>query len=180
MKSVRSFRRLWDANRGAVAVEFAFIAPILILILFAVIVFSDAFQSRAKTSQMAATVADLAAQRAELTDADIQDIFQAGATVMYPYSPMKARVVVSSVIENAEGRRIVEWSDASSGNSVPAGTEVAIPEKILQPGASVLMAEVSYEYVTPVTQLISGPISMTAKSFSVPRTAAHVGRVRQN
>ena len=45
------------------------------------------------------------------------------------------------------------------------------------PGGSVIMAETSYTYTSPIGQLLSNPITMTSTFYSRPRRSVSVARV---
>ena len=61
-------------KRGVSAVEFALIAPILIMIYLALAELTLGMMASRRTSHLAATIGDLAAQSENLTDANITSI----------------------------------------------------------------------------------------------------------
>ena len=73
-------------KRGVSAVEFALIAPILIMIYLALAELTLGMMASRRTSHLAATIGDLAAQSENLTDANITDLWSIGTSMMQPFS----------------------------------------------------------------------------------------------
>ena len=69
------FHRLARDRRGVSAIEFAFIAPIMIACYFAVAELSGAMLAERKASLIASEVGDLVAQAATISASDQTDIF---------------------------------------------------------------------------------------------------------
>ena len=78
-------RRLATAREGAAAVEFALIAPILILLYIAMTDVTEAFMAQRRAQHIASTIADLTAQSQSVTSANLTDYFSIGALVMAPF-----------------------------------------------------------------------------------------------
>ena len=177
MKPSRLLRSL--ANTDAVAaIEFAFIAPLLILLTFAVIQFADVFTCLSKVNAVAATASDMVSQQKELTNSGRDQVFAAARTVLYPYDSTGAVIVLTSIVDDGRGNARVEWSEANSGSAPAADSSVSPPDGILQPGGSVIMAQVTYSYIPPALTDFLGPMTFTETSYAVPRLTAQVARVR--
>ena len=74
-----SLRALSRAREGLAAVEFAFIAPIMILLFFGVVEGSAAYSANRKVLLSANTLADLVAQETAITKDNLDDLFVAVA-----------------------------------------------------------------------------------------------------
>jgi Flp pilus assembly protein TadG len=164
MKALSTKKQMLRDSSGVAAIEFAFIAPVLIILSLGVIELSDAIQCHGKVGSMAAIAADLVAQGTALSDGDEQNIFAAASSVMYPFSPSKARIVISSI--------------ASNGVGLTPGSLAAVPPGLLLPGGSVILAQVTYDYTSPVSADLIGTVKMSTQSYSVPRLSAQVSRTR--
>ncbi len=178
MKALSTKKQMLRDASGVAAIEFAFIAPVLIILSLGVIELSDAIQCHGKVGSMAAIAADLVAQGTALSDGDEQNIFAAASSVMYPFSPSKARIVISSIAQDDKGITRVLWSDASNGVGLTPGSLAAVPPGLLLPGGSVILAQVTYDYTSPVSADLIGTVKMSTQSYSVPRLSAQVSRTR--
>ena len=76
--------RFWRDRRGVSAVEFAFIAPVMVLMFFGVAELSSAMMAERRASDVASTLGDLVARCSGVNDADITDIFSAATTTWAP------------------------------------------------------------------------------------------------
>jgi Flp pilus assembly protein TadG len=177
MKSIRLVRALADC-RGVAAVEFAFIAPVMILVAFGVIELADVYSCYSKVQAMAATAADITSQDDEFSDSDRDNVFAASKTVLYPYNPSNAVIVISSVVDDGKGVTKVEWSDATDGNAIPYKTVVSLPPGIIASGGSVIMATITYSYTPPAISDFVGSMTFKEIVYAVPRGAAQVARIR--
>jgi Flp pilus assembly protein TadG len=175
-----NLKRLRDARGGSAAVEFVFIAPLIILVFFGLIELSEGTNCRQRMENVASTAADLVAQATQITNAGRDNIFQAANAILYPY-PSGARIKITSLIEdgnNANSGKVV-WSDATPNTTAHAANEIIsnLPPGVITPGGSVILAEVSYTYTSPLAHLLTQPITMTSKFYARPRRSVTVARV---
>ncbi|HKQ46158.1 MAG TPA: TadE/TadG family type IV pilus assembly protein [Rhizomicrobium sp.] len=177
------------ANKdGAVAVEFAMLLPILITLFFGVVELSLALVCRADVSMMASTAADLISQGGTISTADVNNVYSASGTILYPYynpatsGSAKPTIRLTSVVDDGSGAATgskltgtVAWSctQSGSGTLTPAsrtpGSTVTLPQPLMTEGGSVIIAEIAYGYASPTTQVITGPINMTNNFYTKPR-----------
>ena len=90
-------RRLRKDDSGLSALEFAIVAPIMLTSLLGAVEVSNGMLADRKVTLVTSTIADLAAQDRNITDAEMNDIFAAGAAVMYPMGAAPLRMRISSV-----------------------------------------------------------------------------------
>ncbi len=134
-------------TRGVAAVEFAFIAPILILLLVGTVELSSGVAVNRKLSRLSSTLSDLVTQSQSLTNNDVNDIMDASAKVMHPYTS-QVKIVLTGITVDAGGTAKVAWSKAKNATPLNAGaTYSAVPVKIKKPGTFLVSAKVSTEYV---------------------------------
>jgi Flp pilus assembly protein TadG len=183
------------ANKdGIAAVEFALLLPVLITLFFGVVETSLALLCRADVSVMASTAADLISQAGTLATADVNNVYSASGTILYPYydpsavGSAKPTIRLTSVIDDGSGAvgqshltGTVAWTctQAGSGTLVPAtrtvGSTVTLPQAIMTSGGSVIIAEVAYNYASPTTKVITGPLNMTNNFYTKPRRVLQIG-----
>jgi Flp pilus assembly protein TadG len=173
---VRTPKSFFRSARGTVAVEFAFVAPLLIVLFFGTIELCNALICRQKVSTLAASAADLVAQEGTITGAQLTDVFTVTNAIIYPYPTSGSRIVITSVINdpNHAGQYVVGWSQASSGSARTPGASVTLPSGLVTTGSSVILAEVSYTYTPPSNFVIQHAFTMSDSFYSKPRTGAFV------
>lgn len=175
----RSLFPRWRDRRGVSAVEFALIVPILILLGVGVAELSNALTIYRRTSTVASTAADLAAQVKTITGPDIQDIFSASTGIIDPYPTAPLRIVLSSVVADANNDGKVAWSCASKGSPRAVNSTYTVPSGLTAAGTSVIVAEITYSF-TPMLNLTSvfspGPFDMKRTFYARPRRSLTVNK----
>jgi Flp pilus assembly protein TadG len=174
---------LWSfgaACQGLVAVEFAFIAPVMITLYFGATELADGFTASTKVTSVASTAGDLLAQEKSVCDTEMNDVFTALRSLMYPYPLNQMQIVVSSLIDSGGGVVKVAWSDASNTNPRAVGSVVAVPAGLVAVGGSVVLAEVTYNYSSPAGHLIIGAVPLRDQFYLHPRRVAQIARSPNN
>ncbi|MFX8036093.1 TadE/TadG family type IV pilus assembly protein, partial [Acinetobacter baumannii] len=77
--------RLGFDEQGVSALEFALIAPVLVLIYFGVGELCEAMMAQRRAQHAASAIGDLATQSQSLAASDVSDIFAAASTIMTPF-----------------------------------------------------------------------------------------------
>lgn len=182
-------RRFRQSNRGAAAVEFAMLLPIMITLFFGVVETTLALACRADVSQMASTAADLISQVNSASSSDISNVYAGAGTILYPYyaggSSGKPTIRLTSVVYDSTSSTPttagkVAWTctQAGTGTLSPAsrsvGSTVTFAQPLMITNGSVIMAEVAYNYSSPTTKVITGPINMTNTFYTKPRRIAQI------
>ncbi len=182
----RGFRK---SNDGAAAVEFAILLPLLISMFFGVVETSLALLCRADVSVMASTAADLISQVNAASTTDITNVYSAAGTILYPYydpsnGSAKPTIRLTSVIYDTTSQSTtagkVAWTCTQSGSgtlspsSRTVGATVTLPQALMTTNGSVIIAEIAYNYVSPTTKVITGPINMTNNFYTKPRRIAQI------
>ena len=174
---LKFLRKAFRATGGLAAVEFAFIAPVMITMVFGVIEVASALNCNANVSAVASTAADLVAQESQVTDADMANVFAALNSLLYPFPTAPARIIITSIVDNGNGTAKVAWSNAQNTTARTVGAAMTVPTGLITSGGSVIFAEISYSYTSPSTSIINAPITMTNTFYARPRRAAQIARV---
>jgi Flp pilus assembly protein TadG len=171
-----SARHLAGDSRGVAAVEFALLLPILLLLYFGVVELTQGVMTQQRANHVAATVGDLVSQSSTLTSADMGDIFNVGATVMYPYPTASLKLRVSSLNADTHGNVTVAWSQGSGGlTALTKGSSVSgLPTSVIAPGESVVMSESQYTYTSVFGQIMPTPVVFDEKAYLHPRLSTTV------
>lgn len=168
---------LFADDKGVSAVEFALVAPLMIMFYFGAAEFSNAMIADRKVTNVAAATADLIAQAEAVDDEDIADVFGAAASIMAPYSAVPLQIVVTSVIADAQGNPVVDWSDAFHASPRAEGSAAELPPGLFAGGGSVIMCEVVYAFQSPFGRYMAGGMTVRDRFFTKPRRAAVVERL---
>ena len=167
---------LFDAG-GMVAVEFALLIPVMLTMYFGTLETTNALTAARRVTNVAQTAGDLTAQVTNVTTADMNDIFAASSAILAPFPTNVVQITVSSIVassSNASDTKVA-WSDAYGG-ATPRSTNssVTLPTGLTTPGSSVIMAEVTYTYTSPIASFITGPINMHEVAYLKPRRSTEV------
>ncbi|MDJ0512247.1 MAG: pilus assembly protein [Methyloceanibacter sp.] len=170
-------RRFVREQRGASAVEFALVVPVLIALYLSAIEVNNALTVYRRTLHVATTAADLTAQVKTITQADIQDIQAASTSILTPFATNPLRIVLSSVVANKDNVGKVEWSCANKGAARGKGTTYSVPTGLTEPNSSVIVAEVTYAFEPLVglsTFFSPGSFTMGQTFYARPRRSLTV------
>ena len=170
-------------RRGVSAIEFALIAPILILLYVGVAEIGNALTIFRRTSTVAMTASDLTAQVKKVSTDDLKDIVAASSSILAPYgstSPTPLKIVISSVVADQDNKTTVAWSYASSGASaLGEKSDYPVPTGLTEPNSSVIVAEITYAF-TPLLGLteIFSPVPFEIKRtfYARPRRSLTVAK----
>lgn len=173
---LKKFRRAAKNEDGLAAIEFAFIAPVLVTLLVGTVEVTDALTCRGKVTSMASTLADLVAQDTVISNADKTSIFNAVNAVLYPYSATGVKIRVTSIIENGTGGYKVAWSDAQNMTALTVGSAITPPTGLVTSGGSVIKAEITYSFASTTAKLITGGLSMADTFYARPRKVSIIAR----
>lgn len=171
----------WRDRRGVVAVEFAFVAPMLLLFYCGMAELTEAMMAERRLSHVAASIGDIVARDTRLTDARRNDVFQVGGVLMAPFPAGKLQMCLYSVISDANGRDVVDWSEPhNSPKDCPAEDTVlgddAIAASVLPPNSSVIVSKASYDYQSPIKLVMPNPIVFRRTFYLKPRLSDTVAR----
>ncbi len=70
-------------RRGLAAVEFALIAPVMMIMFYGVVELSSAIDCNSRVARVSSTVADLVAQSPAVSTADTTNIFNAANAIIF-------------------------------------------------------------------------------------------------
>lgn len=161
-------RRIGNDDEGVTLIEFAFLAPLMVLLIIGGSELAYLAQAHLRVSEIANTVADNASRVITATDeTDVYEVF-AGAEVMGEALNFEdnGRIVLSSLQENGEtgpkAGQVIRWQrcwgdldvdpkygdqgDGAADDSMKDGMGPEANKIISTNGNPVIFAEVSYKY----------------------------------
>ena len=170
-------RRFSSDRRGLAALEFALIAPLMVLVLFGSVEVTELLNTNRRAENASASVADVIARDTDVTTPEISDLWTAAATLMYPNSATPLKMRVTSVRINSATDARVLWSEGYNGYSPRgAGSAVALPSGLMIVGSSVIMSEANYHYVPPIGVFLHVAMDLSHTEYRRPRVADPVTR----
>ena len=174
LSALRRARAFGCDRRGTASIEFAFIAPVLVLFYFALVDLSLALEAKRKVSTSASVIGDLIAQTEKIDATELQAIFDAADAVMQPLDIGEIAVRITSAVMDFDDSIEVAWSKSLNTSANACGAAVSTPEGVLTPGQSVIISEVTYTYTPPIGQFLTGAIELTETFYLRPRQSLEV------
>ena len=169
-------RRLLADRSGVAALEFALIAPLMIMLFFGIVEGSSALAESRRITLAVNTLADLTAQESQITAAQASDLFDGVSQIMGGAPGAQIRLV-SLIYDPIDDRVEVHWSrDNAGGTPYAAGapyTGLSDPT-LLDAGSSMVIAEVQYAWTPPLTQTIIRPLTFQKMAMRWPRRSPRV------
>jgi Flp pilus assembly protein TadG len=124
-------------RRGIAAVEFAFIAPLLLSMYFVTMEVSQGIEANKKVGRIGSMVADLITQQPSVRLQDVKAIMDIGQSILQPYSRSKPTITVTAIEVTYKPSIAVKvaWS-VKMENGVyttpfKAGDATTLPEELL-------------------------------------------------
>lgn len=179
MTLIQRLRNFARANKGVAALEFAIIAPLLMVpLLLGSVDLIDVMGANKRAQNAAASVADVIARDTEISNAEIAGMWRALEILMYPNNPDSMQIRITSIsIVNASTARVI-WSEGHGGMTArQVGTNVALDSRMMTVGTSIIMVESSYAYEAPLGFLFQNQINMTHNAFRRSRLVDPIPRV---
>lgn len=169
MHKLTPFVRLFSDRRGVAAAEFALIAPALIFLIMGVFEMSFRFRASEEATRYVHQVADIISRETDLTEGDIQELYEASIFMMKPLDTTEdLDIDVSSVgFEGEDAEPAILWRRV-------AGSEVAFSLADTQgmgiEDETVIRVGVRFNYQSVLTELFGGGFMAIEKSaYARPR-----------
>ena len=170
---------MWRDKRGVSAIEFALLAPVLLLMYVGTVEIGNLLTIQRRVETVASTAADLTAQVKHVSNADLADIVAASTSILTPYNTMPLKVVLSSVVADQNNNCKVAWSYSSGGSGRAVGSSYDLPTGTTEAYSSVIVAEVTYAF-TPLLDLNKvfspGAFNLQRTFYARPRRSLTVAK----
>ena len=139
-------------NRGIAAIEFAFIAPILITLYFMTMEISQGIETNKKVGRIASMVGDLVTQQQIIAKSELDAILDLGGSVIQPYSRSNPGIEITAIeiTDESTPKVKVVWSRklVAGAKSVgaSAGSTTTVPEKLKIKGTFLIRVSTDLDY----------------------------------
>jgi Flp pilus assembly protein TadG len=154
-------RRFQRDDGGVAAIEFAFIASTMLVMLVGVVDISNAISKNWRMIQLNRTLADLTSQAKTMDATEANKIFAASAAVLSPHSGAAPTMVITSVVIDKDKVAKVCWSTSNVSGAALAKNSI-----VTLPNADMAVAKTSLVMTTTKldhTGLLVPNFEMTAK-----------------
>lgn len=135
-------RTFWLDRTGVGAVEFALIAPLLLMIYLTVFELTIGLSVSKRVARASGTIADLVTQQKFVDKTFLGTMVQVADSIFVPYGLNDVSMNITGIsVDGANAK--VNWTWSESGkNGYEPGSTVKIPEQMKVPGSFVVHAEV--------------------------------------
>ena len=172
----RLLRRFARDRDGVVAVEFALILPVMIMLMFGMVELTDAVLAKRRVGMAASMLGDLTTNRPDdwIHAREIADVFGVSERVLKPYGIQDVEVTITAIRWDDEAKEArVVWSkkrrtkngqvqnnqgkDGYPRNSVfdkwtPERFQVG-EESLVAPGQHLIVAEMKYDFQSSLSNI---------------------------
>jgi Flp pilus assembly protein TadG len=179
MNLIQRLRHFARENKGVAALEFAIIAPLLMVpLLLGSVDLIDVMGANKRAQNAAASLADVVARDTEISNTEMTSLWRGLDVLMYPNVPGDMEMRITSVsIVNASTARVI-WSEGHGGMSArQSGTTVALDNRMMNVGTSIIMVESVYKYDAPLGFLFQNQVRMTHNAYRRSRLVDPIPRV---
>ncbi|MFC5344206.1 TadE/TadG family type IV pilus assembly protein [Brevundimonas staleyi] len=162
------FQRFGGDLSGSSAVEFAIIAPVIVLIYFGLAEFCQAYMAQRRMGHATSQVADIVAQYQTVNATLVDNTFALGGIVLAPFSDSTLSLRVTSITRGTDGVARVVWSRGNGTLGKRAGV-VTVPAGLIANGENIIMSEGTYAYTSPLGQVLPGTRTFSHTYWLRPR-----------
>ena len=159
-------------SKGVAAIEFAYIAPILLVMLMATFELSRAISIDRRLNSVSAMASELVAREEQVAAGDLKNIYRSLNHVMEPYDDNSLVVRLIQVRTDLNGATKVEWSSEINSTAVQDAGNSPLPApysqcstynidaELKQNGSRVVVGEVGYNYQPIFGNFVFGDFSL--------------------
>ncbi len=160
-------------SRGSAAVEFAFVAPVMLLMYFGMAEMTQAMMASRRASHVASTIGDLVTQSSSLNQAAVDDIFSIGDAIMKPFPTGTLSIRFSSIKADNTGALSIACTK-HHGSYDDLTSTAGLPTGLLTTNDSIIVAETKYTYTSALQRALPHPITFSSTYYLKPRKSSEV------
>jgi Flp pilus assembly protein TadG len=155
---------------GLAAIEFAFVAPVMLLMFCGVFEVSQAIILYMKVIDAADTISDLVSQQKQVAPSDLSNYWIAGKMVMSPSPGSGLGVSIASVTFDSNDKPVVAWQ-VTRGSATDMTDLTSATVGLGAAGESVIVAQTDYTYTSLLQYVMKGRLTLSSRVFTRPRVA---------
>ena len=168
----RSYRMAKD---GVAAIEFALIAPVMLIMYMGMAEVTMLITTDRSVSHTAAVVADLVTQDDAIDDTEMEDILNAAIAVMGLNTQNTAKIsidVTSYKLDTNDNPVEIGYAKMGNGFSSPASASGA-SGTLLNQTSGLVIARIKYQYSSPTNWFVRNPV-LTETFMLKPRRSKDI------
>jgi Flp pilus assembly protein TadG len=169
----RRFGKILRDCRATVAIEFAFVLPVLCMMVFGLYEVTQGVITYMKVVDVANTVGDLIGQvltaQGGVGNNDFDNYYTAGEMIMYPSTGSNLALAITSVYYNSSGASpTVAWS-VERGGAAAITSPTTFVSGLGTANGSTIIIQATYTYTSLLDYFIASPIVITSEVVAQPR-----------
>jgi Flp pilus assembly protein TadG len=155
---------------GASAIEFAFIAPVLLALYLSSFEITEGYTTARKVLKAAGTVSDVVTRQSTVNKAFLNDMIDTAEATVAPSSTTGMTMKITGVTIDSAGNAKVLWSWNEVGNApYVKGSAVTVPEDMRTPSSFLVHAEVSLPHEILLFLGSPGGFGSETRSITITR-----------
>jgi Flp pilus assembly protein TadG len=159
-------RRFAQERSGASAIEFAFLAPILVAIYISSFEITTGYSVSQKTLKAAGSIADIVTRQDSVDKAFLSEMIDAAESTIAPSPALGLKLKITGVTIDSSGTAKVLWSwNESGGTPYAKGSAVTVPADIKKPSSFLVRSELSVQHT--MLLFFGGPSSLEPSSRTI-------------
>jgi Flp pilus assembly protein TadG len=167
---VKAFQRFTQDRKGASAIEFAFLAPVLIALYVGSFELTEAYNTAGKVLKAAATVSDIVARQSDVNKAFLSEMVDTAEATIAPHSSDGLTLKITGVTIDSAGNAKVLWSwNQSGGKPYTVSSAVAVPDDMRTPSSFLIHAEVSVPHELLLYMSKGAGVSQDMRTITLSR-----------
>lgn len=166
--------------KGTSAIEFALIAPLMILSYFGTVEISRTYITQNKVEAISETVSDLVSQGKSITTSQLEDIFKISAKTLTTTEEDKYNIVVTAVRtepdESGNPKTTVRWSQSKDGTKTHAvdSEYTELPEGLASNYETIIVTELYYSHEAILGMVVKGKKKFDRRFINKPRYSSDI------
>ncbi len=167
-------------SEGTAAIEFGFIAPLMVATYFGTVEVSRLYIAKNKVETVTETISDLVAQGTTTSKQDLTDIFAIGTKTLSTKESLEFNIVVTAIETqpNNSGTPVsrVKWSESKKGTNKHTKDSIIndLPNGLARNFETIIMTELYYEHSSLFEFFIKGKKSFDRRFYSKPRYTSSI------
>ncbi|MEY9784313.1 TadE/TadG family type IV pilus assembly protein [Sinorhizobium fredii] len=148
-------RHCMRSRDGASAIEFAFLFPIMLLLLAGLVDLGQGLTVQRKINQIASTSSEIIAMQSSWTETSVESILDGVSSIVQPYDTDDLTILLCVIDVDSKGKATVNWSAAHGTTALSAGQDspVDVPEELRTEDVQLVVTRVQYKLDTIFSSL---------------------------
>lgn len=164
----RTLKRLANDRQGVGGVEFAIVAPMLIVLYLMAFELTMGLSVAKKTSMASSTIADLVSRQESITPSKLSEMADVSNAIFVPYPSKNLLIKISGISIDANKQPKVAWSWSTTGVApYEAGSNAPVPADMLVADTFLVRSELSVSH--ELMMYLPGLSGTEAKSLTIAR-----------